>query len=199
MQLARDLLGEISRVDEQRRDVKKRLSTLVVASKTTVTDVYGVGSVVAATVLGYVGDIGCCASKDAFAAYNATAPIEASSGNRHVYRLSLRRNRQMNHAIHMAALTQIRYPHTEGHAYYDLKIATGMQHRSALRALKRKISDAVNRRLVEDAKTDARRQASVREGNRGTTLSPAWPAHTPQHRIFGQATPGPELSLRPRA
>ena len=153
MQLAHDLLEEIRGVDEQRRDVKKRLTKLVAASKTTVTDVYGVGPVVAATVLGYVGDIHRFGSKDAFGAYNATAPIEASSGNRHIYRLSLRGNRQLNHAIHMAAVTQIRYPTTEGRAYYDRKIAAGMPHRSALRALKRKISDAIYRKLTDD--TDA--------------------------------------------
>jgi hypothetical protein len=37
----------------------------------------------------------------------------------------------------------------------------------------------------------------AREGNRGTTLSPARPAHTPQPRLFGQATPGPATTLRP--
>ncbi len=39
----------------------------------------------------------------------------------------------------------------------------------------------------------------VREGNRGTSLSPARPAHTPQHRLFGSATPEPEPRLRRRA
>jgi hypothetical protein len=38
----------------------------------------------------------------------------------------------------------------------------------------------------------------TREGNRGTTLSPAWPAHTPIDRLFGQATPGPRPTLGPR-
>jgi transposase len=150
--LARDLLSDIRGVDEQRRDVKKRIAKLVAATKSTITDVYGVGPVVAATVLGYVGDVGRFASKDHFAAYNATAPIEASSGNRHVHRLSLRGNRQLNHAIHMAAVTQIRYPGT-GRDYYDRKIAAGMPHRSALRALKRKISDAIYRRLLDDTNT----------------------------------------------
>ena len=57
LELARDLLAGIRSVDEHRRQVKKRLARLVAASKTTVTDVYGVGPVVAATVLGYVGDV----------------------------------------------------------------------------------------------------------------------------------------------
>jgi hypothetical protein len=37
------------------------------------------------------------------------------------------------------------------------------------------------------------------EGNRGTTLSPARPAHTPIHRLLGQATPEPDPRLRPPA
>ncbi len=149
MQLARDLLEDsrcrraTPRREEEDQPARHRLQT-------TVTDVYGVGPVVAATVLGFVGDVGRFASRDAFAAYNGTAPIEASSGNRHVHRLSLRGNRQMNHAIHMAAVAQIAHPNTEGRAYYDRKIAAGMQHRSAIRALKRKISDAIYRRLVAD-------------------------------------------------
>jgi transposase len=167
MQLAGDLLEEIRRVDEQRREVNKRLTKLLAASHTTVTEVYGVGPVVAATVLGFVGDVRRFASKDAFAAYNATAPIEASSGNRHVHRLSLRGNRQLNHAIHMAAVTQIRYPTTEGRAYYDSKIAAGMPHRSALRALKRKISDAIYRSLVDDLRTHARQAVSGPGGQSG--------------------------------
>ena len=61
--------------------------------------------------------------RDHFAAYNGTAPIEVSSGGRKVYRLSRRGNRRLNHAIHMAAVTQIRYRHTKGRAYYDKKLA----------------------------------------------------------------------------
>ena len=56
-----------------------------------------------------------------------------SSGNRVIYRLSLRGNRRMNHAIHMAAVTQIRYPHTKGRVYYDKKIAEGKTAKEALR------------------------------------------------------------------
>lgn len=186
--LARDLLDEIGDVDDQRRSVKKRLAKLVTASGTTVTDVYGVGPVVAATVLGYAGDIARFTSRDAFAAYNATAPIEASSGNRHVHRLSLRGNRQLNHAIHMAAVTQIRYPTTDGRAYYDRKIAAGMPHRSALRALKRRISDAIYRKLVDDANIRQPKRISGPGGHSGndsgtsvTGSHPAAPALRTSH------------------
>jgi transposase len=57
--------------------------------------------------------------------YNGPAPIEVSFGPRKVYRLSRRGNRRLNHAIHMAAVTQIRNRHSEGRAYYDKKLAEG--------------------------------------------------------------------------
>jgi hypothetical protein len=77
-------------------------------------------------------------SRDHFASCNGTAPVEVSSGNRKIHRLSLRGNRRVNHAIHMAAITQIRHRHSEGRAYYDKKLAEGKTHKEALRCLKRK-------------------------------------------------------------
>jgi hypothetical protein len=141
---------------------------MIAESGTSLTEVYGVGPVVAATVLGYVGDIRRFASRDHFAAYNGTAPIEASSGNRIVHRLSRRGNRQLNHAIHLAAVTQIRNPDTTGRAYYDRKIAEGMPPKSALRALKRKVSDALYARMTSDAtRSDQARQANDPGGQTG--------------------------------
>ena len=43
----------------------------------------------------------------------------------------------------MAAVTQIRHRHSPGRAYYDRKIAEGNTGKEALRALKRRISDAL--------------------------------------------------------
>ena len=87
-----------------------------------------------------------------YAAYNGTAPIEFSSAGRTVHRLSQRGNRTLNHAIHMAAVTQIRNPDSEGRGYYDRKLAAGKTKREAMRALKRRISDRVYRQLVADAR-----------------------------------------------
>ncbi len=95
---------------------------------------------VAAAVLGDTGDISRFASKDHFAAYNGTTPVEVSSGNRVIYRLSLRGNRRMNHAVHMAAVS---FRHTKGRAYYEKKMAEGETSKEALRALKRQVSDAL--------------------------------------------------------
>jgi transposase len=78
-----------------------------------------------------------------------------SSGARKIYRLSLRGNRRINHAIHMAAVTQIRHRHSEGRAYYDRKLAEGKTHKEALRCLIRRISDAIYARLQADARRAA--------------------------------------------
>jgi transposase len=88
---------------------------------------------------------------DHFAAYNGTAPIEVSSGRRKIYRLSQRGNRRLNHVIHMAAVTQIRYRHSPGRAYYDRKVAEGKTPKEALRSLKRQISGTIFARLQADA------------------------------------------------
>lgn len=156
LELAHELLDDLRRVDEQRRAAKRRLTKIVAACGTTVSQVYGAGPVVTATVIGDVGAIGRFPTRDHFAAYNGTAPIEASSGNRTIHRLSRRGNRHLNHAIHMAAVSQISHHGTAGCDYYRRKIDEGMAPKSALRALKRKISDALYARMIADARRTAR-------------------------------------------
>jgi len=147
-----------------------------------------VGPVIAAVVIGEAGDVTRFAGRDHFAACNGTAPIEMSSGNRKVHRLSRRGSRRLNHAVHMAAVTQVSQRHSEGRAYYDKKIAEGKTAKEALRALKRQVSDTLYKRLKADA---ARAAASTpREGTRGTTLSPARPAHTPNTGSSAKPLPG---------
>ena len=137
-------------------------------------------------------------TRDHFAAWNGTAPVEVSSGGRKVYRLSLRGNRRLNHAIHMAAITQIRHKHSDGRAYYDKKTAEGKTHKEALRSLKRRISDAIFACLLADARRAGQRPARrAREGNRGTTLTPARPAHTPNAGSSDKPLPDPGTTIRP--
>ena len=123
----------------------------VAASGTTLTELHGVGPIVAAYVLGYSGDICRFPSAGHYARYNATAPIEASSGPVIRHRLNPRGNRQLNHAIHMIAVTQVRND-TPGRDYYLRKQAEGHSRKEAMRALKRRISDAVYRQLVADSR-----------------------------------------------
>jgi transposase len=104
---------------------------------------------VAAIVIGQVGDPKRFRTRDRFASYNSTAPIEASSGPRVRHRLNQRENRRLNNAMHLIAVTQISH-HTPGRAYFDRKLAEGKSKKEALRSLKRHISDTVWRQLKAD-------------------------------------------------
>jgi transposase len=152
--MARQHLGDIRRLDRELKTNRALIRQAVTASGTTVTNVYGVGPVVAALLIGYTGGIGRFDTADRYAAYNGTAPVEFSSGGKTRHRLSMRGNRVLNHAIHMAAVTQIRHD-TEGRVYYDRKLAEGKTKKEALRALKRRLSNVVYRRLVADQQRKA--------------------------------------------
>ena len=106
-------------------------------------------------MIGATGDVTRFPDRDHFAACNGTAPIEVSSGPRKVYRLSRRGNRRLNHVTHMAAVTQIRYHHSGGRAYYQRKLAEGKTPKEALRALKRRVSDTIFAHLQADARQGA--------------------------------------------
>ena len=188
-ELAAALIDDLRHVDAQLRDNKRKLATAVRASGTSLAGLFGVGPVIAATVIGEVRDVSRFRDGDRFAAYNGTAPIEVSSGGRKVHRLSRRGNRRVNHAVHMAAITQIRQRHSEGRAYYDKKLAEGKTRREALRALKRQVSDAIFTRLRADARRAAAR-AEDPGGQPGNGSASSAAGSHPARRLFGQATPG---------
>ncbi len=146
-----ELLDDVRRLDTQTKGSHRRIRLAVKASATSVTEVYGVGPVHAASLIGYSGDIARLANRDAYASYNGTAPIEFSSGGRTVHRLSMRGSRRLNNTLHMAAVTQIRNPGTEGRIYFERKVVEGKTKKEALRSLKRQISNAVYRQLLLDA------------------------------------------------
>ena len=102
----------------------------------------------------------------------------------------------MNHAVHMAAVTQVRHSRSEGRAYYDKKTAEGKTAKEALRALKRQVSDALYQRM----KADARRAAGLAGpgGQPGSDCVASAAGLHPERRLFGQATPGPDPTLRPQ-
>jgi transposase len=137
-------------IDRDLAEHVKRIRAGVTTSGTTITDLFGVGPVVAAYLIGHTGDIARFPTAGHYARYNGTAPIEASSGTTKRHRLNPRGNRQLNHALHMAAVTQVRND-TPGRAYYPRKQADGHHPKEAMRALKRRISDAVYRQLLTDS------------------------------------------------
>jgi transposase len=159
-ELAAALIEDPRRTGGQPRETRKKPGAAVRASRTSLTSLFGAGPVIAATVTGEVRDVSRFKNRDHFASCNGTAPIEVSCGQRKVSRLSRRGSRRASHAVHMAAVTQVRQPHSQGRACYDKKLAEGKTHREALRSLKRQVSDAVFTRLRADA---SRAAAQVRD------------------------------------
>jgi transposase len=153
-QLARELIADMRDLDRRIAGIESRIKAAVTQSKTSLVELFGVGPVLAATLLGEVSDIRRFPSKHHFAAHTGTAPLEASSGQVVRHRLSRAGDRKLNHALYMIAIVQIRHP-TAGQAYYRRKLAEGKSPKEALRCLKRRLSDAVYRCLVADHRDQA--------------------------------------------
>ena len=147
---ANEFLDEVRNLDAVRKELRRRMTVAVTASATTLTNVHGIGPAVTSIILGRTGDIRRFPSAAHYARHNGTAPIEASTGYVKRHRLNPRGDRQLNHAIHMAAVTQVGHD-TPGRVYYLRKQAEGKSRKEAMRALKRQISDVVYERLVADA------------------------------------------------
>jgi transposase len=105
-------------------------------------EVDGVGPVVAARLLGRTGQASRFPSSSVFANYAGVAPVEVASGGRARHRLPRGGDRQLNDALHVVALTQVRMRASAGRSYYDRKIGEGKTHNEAMRALKRRLADA---------------------------------------------------------
>jgi transposase len=189
--LAVELVGDLERIYVRKKAADKELRELVAATGTGLMDLHGIGPSGAARLLVEVGDITRFPDRNHFASWTGTAPIDASSGDQVRHRLSRGGNRQINRALHMMATVQLRNQ-TEGRAYFDGKKAGGKSSMEAMRCLKRRLSDTVYRTMLTDlAAHDTTRQVTGPGGHRGNDSDSSATGSQPQHRHFGQATPGP--------
>jgi transposase len=109
----------------------------------------GCGPLTAAKIVGETAGMTRFRSKEAFARHNGSAPVPVWSGNVTRHRLSRGGNRQLNLALHRIAITQMRIDQ-RGQAYLEHRRAAGDTKSEAIRALRRRISDEVFRRLRAD-------------------------------------------------
>lgn len=78
-QLARDLIAEIRGTDARLADIAKRMSVVLAEHGSRLTQVNGVGPVLAARILGRVGKVTRFPTAATFASYAGVAPIEIAS------------------------------------------------------------------------------------------------------------------------
>jgi transposase len=206
VRLAAQHLDDIRLLDGKIETMRGDIADLVAASGTHLTNLYGVGPVIAGRILAETETIGRFPSKDHFASYNGTAPIDASSGEQVRHRLSRAGNRRLNHALHMMAVTQIRQPHSPGRDYYERKRLEGKTAKEALRCVKRRVSDVVYRELLADHARQRPTRASTIEvcGSATTpTLTPPTSAsegqRAPRHARPPKAKPRPESTRSSRS
>jgi transposase len=173
--LARDLVADIRLLDDRLKDNKQRMQEAVTESGSTLTDIVGVGPVVAARLLGRTGHASRFPTSAAFAVYCGVAPIEIASADKTRHRLSRHGDRKLNNALHTIALTQVRIHGSRGRLYYDRKIAEGKTHNEAMRCLKRRLADHAWRTMIADE--HARTAGSG--GHSGTTLQSSAASPTP--------------------
>jgi Transposase and inactivated derivatives len=150
--LAVDLLAELRRLDRRVAAVTEQLTAAVADTRSTLTELRGIGVLIAAKILSRTGPVTRFRSAAAFASFCGVAPIEVSSGDVQRHRLSRAGDRQLNYALHVMAITQIQRD-TPGRTYYQAKRASGKSHKEALRCLKRRLSDVVYRAMLRDTET----------------------------------------------
>ena len=74
---ASEVLRDVRMLDRKIADLSGRIEAEVEASGTTLTEIFGVGPILAARIIGAVGDVARFPSKVHFASYSGTAPVEA--------------------------------------------------------------------------------------------------------------------------
>jgi transposase len=156
--LASEILHDVRTLDRKILDLNERIEAEVEASGTTLTEIFGIGPILAARIIGTAGNVERFPSKAHFASYSGTAPVEATSGEVVRHKLSLAGNRKLNYALHMVAVCQARSD-ARGGAYYRKKMTEGKSRKEALRCLKRRISDAVFKSLMADSQAPSRSAA----------------------------------------
>ena len=158
-QIARELLEDWRWLHRRIPDVARRIRDALAAHGCTLGELYGIGDIGAATIVSIIGDVRRFPTRGHFAAFNGTAPLDASSGDVTRHRHNRGGNRQLNKVIHVAAVSQIRNG-AQGREHYLRKLAEGKGRGEAMRSLERQLSDVIYRRLL----ADARRRQAVREG-----------------------------------
>lgn len=147
--IAIDLTARITALTTDINALEREISARVRELAPSLLAMTGAAELTAAKIVAETAGVDRFKSKDAYARHNGTAPLPAWSGNPNRHRLARTGNRRLNCAIHRIAITQKRC-HPQAQAYLKNRIAAGDTKTEALRALKRRISDAVYRNLKAD-------------------------------------------------
>jgi transposase len=147
--VARQLVDQIRSLTVAIKELDREIGQLVTPRSPHLVQLVGCGTLTAAKIVGETAGVGRFRSRGAYAMQTGSAPIPVWSGNDTRHRLNRGGNRQLNAALHRIAVTQLQH-HPPAIEYVRRRTAGGENKTEAIRALRRRISDAVYRCLVAD-------------------------------------------------
>jgi transposase len=149
-ELAVELLERVSQLTQRINELERQLGALVTDLAPNLLQLDGCAVLSAAKLIGETAGITRFRTPARFAMHNGSAPIPVWSGNAERHRLNRGGNRQLNVVLHRIALTQMRVG-GRGFDYIQHRRACGDTKKEAIRALRRRISDEVYRRMWHDS------------------------------------------------
>jgi len=158
--LARELLADVRAATARINRLEREIAALAARLAPSLLDLAGCGPLTAAKLVGETAGVRRFRHRAAFARHTGTAPVPVWSGNVVRHRLSRGGNRQLNAALHRIAVTQLQRPGA-GQDYLAKRRAAGDTKTEAIRALRRRLSDEVYRRLLADEQARTRQPAGL--------------------------------------
>jgi transposase len=147
--IAVELLERVRQLTARINELERQIRALVSQFAPSLLELDGCAALGAAKLIGETAGISRFKTPARFAMHNGSAPIPVWSGTHERHRLNRGGNRQLNAALHRIAVTQIRLA-GRGHDYFQHRRAAGDTKKEAIRALRRRISDEVFRRMWQD-------------------------------------------------
>jgi transposase len=146
--IARDQIARLRALNRQIDALHRELTELVKENRPRLLAEQGCGALTAAILIGHTAGSQQFRSEAAFGRQTGTAPTPCSSGKRTQHRLNRGGDRQLNHALHIIAVTRAQHdPQTK--QYLARKEAEGKTTKGALRSLKRHLARHFHRLLSE--------------------------------------------------
>ena len=106
MRIAREQISQLRSMGRQIDALHRELGELVAAHRPKLLAEQGCGALTAAILIGHTAGNERFRSEASFALQTGTAPIPCSSGKRTQHRLNRGGDRQLNHALHIIAVTR---------------------------------------------------------------------------------------------
>ena len=136
VRICREHLARLRDLTRRIDQLKRELAPIVARVAPRLLTLTGCGTIVAARIIAEVANIARFRTEAQLALYAGVAPLDASSGRHRRRRLNRTGNRQLNHAVHIIAVTQARI-YQPAREYLARRKADGKGTKEALRTLKR--------------------------------------------------------------